>query len=159
MDKKLMERVQKLMKESTVKDNYNCPKCRDLGYTFEMGKDNNEIAVPCQCLSKKRAVENLKKCGLSDVFKKKTFESYKTLTTSQIAAKHKSLKYCKGDFQNKKSIILSGRCGTGKTHLGIAIMLNLIEQGVNCRYVEYNNMIISLKQSVMDELNHLKEMD
>ena len=79
-----MERVQKLMKESTVKDNYNCPKCRDLGYTFEMGEDNNEIAVPCQCLSKKRAVENLKKCGLSDVFKKKTFESYKTLTTSQI---------------------------------------------------------------------------
>ena len=50
-----MERVQKLMKESTVKDNYNCPKCRDLGYTFEMGEDNNEIAVPCQCLSKKRA--------------------------------------------------------------------------------------------------------
>ena len=159
MDKKLMERVQKLMKESTVKDNYDCPKCRDLGYTFEMGKDNNEIAVPCQCLSKKRAVENLKKCGLSDVFKKKTFESYKTLTTSQIAAKHKSLKYCKSDFQNKKSIILSGRSGTGKTHLGIAIMLNLIEQGVNCRYVEYNNMIISLKQSVMDELNHLKEME
>ena len=96
-----MERVQKLMKESTVKYNYDCPKCRDLGYTFEMGEDNNEIAVPCQCLSKKRAVENLKKCGLSDVFKKKTFESYKTLTTSQIAAKHKSLKYCKGDFQNK----------------------------------------------------------
>ena len=46
MDKKLMERVQKLMKESTVKDNYDGPKCRTLGYTFEMGKDNNEIAVP-----------------------------------------------------------------------------------------------------------------
>ena len=64
MDKKLMERVQKLMKESTVKYNYDCPKCRDLGYTFEMGEDNNEIAVPCQCLSKKEQWKILKNAVL-----------------------------------------------------------------------------------------------
>ena len=95
-----MERVQKLMKESTVKDNYDCPKCRDLGYTFEMGKDNNEIAVPCQCLSKKRAVENLKKCGLSDVFKKKTFESYDNFLKT---VRHGRAKSPKGNGKTIKS--------------------------------------------------------
>lgn len=160
MDKRLMERMKKLMKNSFVQeDNYNCPKCRDLGYVFVKSDNNNEGAVPCECLAKKQAFEKLQKCGLSHVFKQKTFSNYSCTNKNQIQAKHRALTYCQEYFSNSSSLILSGKSGSGKTHLGIAVMLELINKNVNCKYVEYNNMIINLKQSVMDEENHMREME
>lgn len=160
MDKRLMERMKSLMQKATVKkDDYNCPKCRDLGYVFVKGDDNNEGAMPCECLAKKQAFEKLQKCGLSDVFKQKTFSSYLCKNKNQAQAKHKALTYCQEYLSKSSSLILCGKSGSGKTHLGIAVMLELINKNVNCKYVEYNNMIVSLKQSVMDEENHMREME
>ena len=64
----------------------------------------------------------------------------------QIKAKHQVLKFFYDFPDNKSSLILSGRPGTGKTHLGIAAMLKLISNNITCKYVEYNNMIVNLKQ-------------
>lgn len=160
MDKKLIQRMENLMKNSTInKDNYSCQKCRDLGYIFVKGDNNNEGAVACECLAKKQAFEKLQKCGLSDVFKQKTFSNYSCSNKFQIQAKHKALTYCQDYFANSSSLILCGKSGSGKTHLGIAVMLELINKNVNCKYVEYNNMMVNLKQSVMDEENHMREME
>ena len=38
-------------------------------------------------------------------------------------------------------------------------MLQLINDNVSCRYVEYNNMMVNLKQSINDEENHMREME
>lgn len=159
MDKNLLKRAEKLMcKMRIVEDSYNCAKCRDLGYIFE--KDGEyEVAVPCDCLAKRQAFEKLSRCGLSEAFKEKTFGNYVCESQPQVKAKHQVLKFCSEFSKNNSSLILSGRPGTGKTHLGIAAMLRLIEGNVSCKYVEYNNMIVSLKQSIMDEENHLREME
>ena len=160
MDKRLMERMKKLMENASVQeDNYKCPKCRDLGYVFVKDDDNNEVASPCECLAKRQAFEKLQKCGLSEAFKKKTFSTYTCSNQNQIQAKHKALVYCKEFLSSNSSLILSGHSGTGKTHLGIAVMLELINKNINCKYVEYNNMMVNLKQSVMDEENHMREME
>ncbi|WP_455539114.1 ATP-binding protein [Terrisporobacter sp.] len=159
MDKNLLERARKLMGEmKVVKSNYECEKCRDLGYVFVV-QDCHEVAVPCDCLAKKQAFEKLSKSNLTDAFKKKTFANYNCQSQWQVRAKHQVLKFC-SSFQNSNfSLILSGKPGTGKTHLGIAAMLQLINNNITCKYIEYNNMIISLKQSVMDEENHMREME
>ena len=158
MDKILFEKLEKLKNSCTIKDNYKCSKCRDLGYILVKTKEG-ESAYPCECLSEKRAMENLAKCGLSDVFKTKTFKNYECTTTVQKTAKYIALNYCKNNFKNNESIIICGRPGSGKTHLAIAVMLNLIKQGISCKYVEYNSMMIALKQSIMDSTNHTIEME
>lgn len=159
MDKKLLERAKKLMeKRDFAPDNYNCKKCRDLGYVFEIRENNHEVAIECECLAKKQAFEKLERCGLSEAFKKKTFANYICENQYQIKAKHQVLKFCCDFPENNSSLIISGRPGTGKTHLGIAAMLKLISNNITCRYVEYNNMIVNLKQSIMDEENHMREM-
>lgn len=160
MDKKLLERAKNLMeKASFVPDNYSCPNCRDLGYVFVTNDQNCEAAIPCKCLAKKQIFEKLEKCGLSQAFRQKTFSNYNCENQYQIKAKHQVLKFCSNFAENKNSLIISGKPGVGKTHLGIAAMLKLISDNITCRYVEYNNMIVNLKQSVMDEENHMREME
>lgn len=160
MDKNIMERLKKLIKNSAViEENYDCVKCRDFGYIFERDEDRHEFAKLCECLARRQALDKLQKCGLTDAFKKKSFSTYKCESQSQVKAKHKSLMYCEEFADNNKSLMLCGNCGTGKTHLGISVMLRLIDNNITCRYVEYNNMIVSLKQSVLDEENHMREME
>lgn len=160
MDAKLLERMKKLMKNcKTVEDNYDCKKCRDFGYVFEKNSHNCEVAIPCECLGKKQSLEKLEKCGLSEAFKEKTFSSYECAKKYQIKARHQALKFCNDFVDNNSSLLICGRPGSGKTHLGIAAMLNLINQNVGCRYVEYNSMMMNLKQCVTDEENFIREMD
>lgn len=160
MDKKFLERLEKLMKQSPhVKESYDCSKCRDLGYTFITNEDGCEMAKPCECLAKKQAFEKLQKCGLSDVFKTKNFSTYICHNQNQALAKQKALIFCSGFMESSSSLILSGPPGVGKTHLGVAVMLKLINENITCRYVEYNNMIVNLKQSIMDDENHMREME
>ncbi len=160
MKSQLIEKMEKLMNSCQfVESNYDCSKCRDFGYTFQLDSNNHEVAVPCQCLSKKQSLEKLKKCGLTEVFKKKTFATYVCEKPYQAKAKHKAFKFCDNFALTNSSLLLCGSPGAGKTHLGIASMLKLINDNVSCRYVEYNNMIMSLKQSVMDEENFIREMD
>lgn len=159
MKSELIRKMEKLMNSCQfVETDYSCSKCRDLGYTFEINEKNHEVAVPCECLSKKQSLEKLEKCGLSEAFKKKTFGTYVCEKPYQATAKHKAFRFCDNFITTNSSLLLCGSPGAGKTHLGIASMLKLIDENVSCRYVEYNTMIMSLKQSVMDEENFIREM-
>lgn len=159
MDKELMKRVERIMtlsKKEKVVEEYNCPKCRDLGYTFQT-INGCEAAIKCECLDKKQSLEKLEKCGLSEVFKKKTFQTYIPSRKYQLEAKTKAMKFCNEFKETNASLLLCGQPGAGKTHLGIATMLNLINKNVGCKYEEYTSMLINLKQSVMDEENYIRE--
>ena len=157
MDIELRKRMERMMAAcKKVEDNYECNKCRDLGYTFRE-VNGCDMAIPCECKDKKEALQKLEKCGLSDVFKKKTFKTYKTEKRYQLEAKTKAMKYCNEFKDTNASLILCGQPGSGKTHLGIAAMLNLIDKNIGVKYEEYTSMILNLKQSVMDEENYIRE--
>lgn len=140
-----------------VEENYHCLKCRDLGYTFKDNGQGGEAAIKCECLDKKESLNKLQKCGLSEAFKKKTFKSYNTEKRYQIEAKMKAMKYCNEFKDTNASLLLCGQPGSGKTHLGIATMLNLIDKNIGCKYEEYISMLTNLKQSIMDETNYIRE--
>ncbi len=158
---KLIESIANLPQDILSKNEtkYNCPKCKDSGYILVKDKNDYEIAYPCHCLEKMQIFERLSNCGLSEVFKKKTLSSYNCETKEEITNKRKALIYCNDYNKQPTSLLISGGVGSGKTHLGIGAMLNLIEQNINCRYVEYHNMLVSLKQSIMDEESHTREIN
>lgn len=152
--KMMLERVKNISPRDDIKE-YNCPKCRDLLYTFnEQGQ-----AVPCECKDRVESLEKLRKCGLEDAFKEKTFANYKATNVIQMKARDKALNYCQNFKDTNSSLIITGRPGSGKTHLGAATMLNLISKNIGCKYELYTTMLINLKQSVMDEANFIREMD
>lgn len=150
----MLDRVKNIPSREDVKE-YNCTKCRDLLYTFnEEGQ-----AVPCECKDRVESLEKLKRCGLEEEFKEKTFDNYRVTNRCQLEAKGKILNYCKNFKEENASLIITGRPGTGKTHLAAATMTNLISQNIGCKYELYTTMLINLKQSVMDEANFIREMD
>ena len=138
---------------------YQCKKCRDLGYIFQEDEKGYTVATPCECIEKRQIKEKLEGCGLTDSFKKKTFSTFKTDTEHQKQAKLRAMSYCKKFKEEKGSFLLTGNPGTGKTHLGIAIMMQLVNQNVGCRYAEYISLIMSLKQCCMDPINYNKEIN
>lgn len=162
MDADLRRRMNNMLKLCKVEDNqneYDCSICEDRGYVFKQDEYGYTVAVPCECLGKKQSIEKLNKSGLSDVFKKKTFKTFTATEKYQIEAKKKAIEYCNGFEKTNASIILSGQPGAGKTHLGIAIMLKLLENNIGCVYKEYTSMLINLKQSCMDQVNYIKELE
>ena len=40
---------------------YQCKKCRDLGYTLQEDKEGYTIAVPCECIEKRQIKEKLER--------------------------------------------------------------------------------------------------
>lgn len=161
MDPNLTKRMNNLFKvaKQDQSEEYNCPICKDRGYTFEYDEEGYEVARPCKCLAKKRALERIERSGLSKAFKQRTFETYNTDKPYQKIAKLQARSFCDGFQDTNSSLILTGQSGAGKTHLGCAVMLELINtKNVFCKYELYTTMLLNLKQSTMDKENYIKEM-
>lgn len=160
MDAALLNKIQSTLKKHSPEEvEYSCPKCRDLGYTFKTDKDGYEIAIPCECLQKKQSVEKMERSGLSEAFKQRTFKTFTVNNKWQLEAKTKAMNYSKNFKETNASLILLGQPGGGKTHLGVATMLRLIEDNVGCVYREYLAMITDLKQTSMDETDYIRELE
>lgn len=161
VDKNLQERMNKMLQLSREEgeETYQCPKCMDRGYTFQEDKDGYTVAIPCECLEKRQILDKLERSGLTESFKRKTFNSYTIENEYQKKAKLQAISFCKRFQEEKGSLLLSGQVGAGKTHLGVATMLQLLKQNVGCKYVEYVSFIMDLKRCSMDETNYNREMN
>lgn len=163
MDQDLINILNRMKQNCKVEQDthYDCPICEDKGYTFKTDEHGYEVAVPCKCLAKKQSIQKMNRSGLTEVFKQKTINSFKTDKKWQIEAKFKVKQYIE-DFLKKGSnagLILSGQPGSGKTHLGIGTMLELINNNIGCVYKEYLSMLTNLKQTSMDETDYLRELE
>lgn len=159
MDAALLNRIKAtLEKHSPEQIKYDCPKCEDRGYTFEI-KDGYEVAVPCSCLEKKQSVEKMARSGLTEAFKQRTFKTFIVNNEWQLEAKAKAMDYSKNFKETKASLMLSGQPGSGKTHIGVATMLRLIENNTGCVYREYISMLTDLKQTSMDEEEYIRSLE
>ncbi len=159
MDAALLNRIKAtLEKHSPEQIKYDCPKCEDRGYTFEI-KDGYEVAVPCECLEKKQSVEKMARSGLTEAFKQRTFKTFIVNNEWQLEAKAKAMDYSKNFKETKASLMLSGQPGSGKTHIGVATMLRLIENNTGCVYREYISMLTDLKQTSMDEEEYIRSLE
>lgn len=159
MDAALLNRIKAtLEKHAPEPVKYDCPKCEDRGYTFEI-KDGYEVAVPCECLEKKQSIEKMERSGLTEAFKQRTFKTFIVNNEWQLEAKAKAMDYSKNFKETKASLMLSGQPGSGKTHIGVATMLRLIENNTGCVYREYISMLTDLKQTSMDEEEYIRSLE
>lgn len=135
---------------------YDCPKCRDTGFILFDDGTGHSYAQPCKCREIKEAKERLARSGLAKEFKAKTFENYRTGGKPQLEdAKRRIRQYTElfHEIKNNRfnSVILSGQVGAGKTHLGTACSVCLIEKGIPVVYMGYREEITNLKSKIMNE--------
>lgn len=139
---------------------YKCSICKDTEWIV----DSNNNATPCECRQSKHYQRILEQSGISDAFKRRTFENFNTMGKPQSIekAKRDCMEYCKS-FQRireekENSVALLGQPGSGKTHLSIAIANVLMKMCIGVLYMQYVETLIKLKQHINDEQVYPQEV-
>lgn len=135
---------------------YECPKCRDTGWTERKDKAGNTYMGRCTCWGREESKRLMRLSGISPEFQGKGFENFHTGQEQQlINAKNKALGYLESFEKCEKtrhnSIMFCGQVGAGKTHLGIAICNRLMARNIAVYYMAYRNAVTRIKQVMTDE--------
>lgn len=132
-----------------------CSKCGDYGYIFQISEDGYESARECECRKKKRIEAHYRRCGISDAFQGCTLTNYEAWNDQSRNAKIVASEYTAVFEEIREtrhnSLALLGAVGAGKTHLGIAVLNNLMQRDIATLYAPYREMVRELKANVMDE--------
>lgn len=139
--------------QKKLESKYACNKCRDKEYILT---PNDEVKW-CECREIRLSKERIVKSGLSDRFEKNNFNNYKANNIQRRDAVIKCSKYIKS-FDGKKSLMLSGQVGSGKTHLAIATSKSLLNK-VGVRYTSYVSELSKLVFNQLDQEYYQKKMD
>lgn len=124
---------------------YDCKKCLNRGYIAKV-KDGTEVMSRCECMKKREALERLKKSGIADYIKEKTFNSYIVYEPFQQKIKETAAEFVRS--YDKKWFFIGGQNGCGKTHICTAIVGQLLKIGKSARYLLWEEDVPILKSKV-----------
>ncbi len=135
-----------------------CQICGGSGWRPEVvaGKALPQV-VPCECRDEALAKFALSKAGIPKRFAEKTFENYsidvpnddagekrEVLSQARSAARRFARDY---PALTKTGLLFSGRCGTGKTHLSIAIAKELLGKGIDVYYCNVKELLEQMRNA------------
>lgn len=121
-----------------------CPICNDMGFIIKTIK-GHEYGEECSCMAKKRIMQMLSHSGIDFTeYQAKTLESFNANTEESKRMKKKAMDF----LSDKKATGIGyfGKPGTGKTHICIAICLDLTKRrGISHKYFAYRREIDKLR--------------
>lgn len=129
-----------------------CPKCGGTGFIiFE--RANVSGAEPCDCRAEGRAARLEERAQIPALYRHASFDNFvvpgvehptarRELTTVLLAVKN-----FVRDFPNEKrpGLLLVGETGTGKTHLAVAALRQIIEKGFESLFCNYQTLLNTIK--------------
>ena len=127
---------------------YYCPICKNKGLVAVLRPDEeDEVYRQCECIPIRRNMKMAKASGLETVLKEKTFDSFHEYTKA-----HTELVIMAKRYVNNPEgwFFMSGKSGTGKTHLCTAIVGKLLEKSIPCKYMLWREEAPKLKANVND---------
>jgi DNA replication protein DnaC len=107
-------------------------------------------------------IENMvRKSGIPTRFQGKTFENFEAESQKPAANLRKMREYadlvCSEDHGGR-SLILLGKVGTGKTHLGCALLAHAIRKtGQSCHYWTFSELVREVKGTFSKESKYTEE--
>lgn len=138
-----------------LKKQVSCNICNNEGFIYD--KSTNSVKI-CECEERKRYERILKTSGISEQFRRIGFKEFETRTEFQKEAKEKAIDYVKNfkeiEKERNNSIAFLGNCGSGKTHLSIAIANNLMTKNIGVLYMPYRECVTRIKQIITDDVEY-----
>ena len=133
----------------------DCPICQNRGYLMYT-KDGYDFSRECDCMAKRRSMRRIRKSGMEDMLARYTFDAYETPDKSRENIKAAAERFCDADTG---WFYISGRSGSGKTHICTAVCSRLIERGKETYYMRWRDESRKLKALVnSDEIEEPLEM-
>ncbi len=143
-------------KKTSPKSNYRCLACKDTGFVITENVNLQPTFTLCTCRKKEMLKQQWINAGFNIMSGDKSFANFNA--RNMVAKKMKAIanKYVNEyeiiQFSMNNSIAFLGQPGSGKTHLCMAIALELIKKGFRPLYFPYREVITELKQNAMNSL-------
>lgn len=128
-------------------DNVDCPVCHNTGCIVSKATDGTLKATECACMAKRVSIRNLERSGLKDAINRYTFKNYVADTMERKKVMCAAEDFCRND---KGWFFISGKSGSGKTHICTAICSKLMDNGKAVRYMRWRDDSIMLKALTTD---------
>lgn len=132
----------------------NCSECLNRGYFHRVREDGSRYTEECKCMIHRKNLERLEKSGLRDMTRRYTFKKWEQTGPEQIAAYSTAMAFC----QNPNGwLVVSGRPGTGKTHICTAVCVEMMRNSLSVRYVMWREFATNGK-SMVNESEEYKQL-
>ena len=128
-------------------DNVDCPVCHNTGCIVTKAPDGTLKASECACMAKRVSIRRLERSGLKDAVNRYTFKNYVADTMERKKVLYAAEDFCRND---KGWFFISGKSGSGKTHICTAICSRMMEQNKNVRYMLWRDETVLLKALTTD---------
>lgn len=142
-----------------------CPLCEGTGWRTSSVDRTVRTVTPCDCRLVARNARLLAQAEIPSQYEHCTLEDFDVTFRSGASSAAESLgkallyarKFVEGYPLERAGMLLSGPCGTGKTHLAAAILRDLIlQKGARCLFCGYSALLKQIqatyrKQIVADE--------
>lgn len=110
-------------------------------------------AKPCDCRAETRASRLEARAQIPPLYRNASFENFSVPGPENPMARRDltgillAVKKFANEFPNESrpGLLLSGKPGTGKTHLAIAAMRQIVEKGHECLFWDYQTLLNSIK--------------
>lgn len=135
-------------------DSVDCPVCNNTG-TVQYMKDGFMYSKECRCMPERRYNRRIKNSGMADMIGRYTFDSYQTPDERRKSIKEYAQVFCDAE---SGWWFVSGRAGSGKTHICVAICNRLAEKGNDIRYMMWRDDATELK-AILNEPEYKERMD
>lgn len=114
-------------------------------------------SVPCKCMTIRNNKRRIEQSGLSDLLSRYTFAAWKTETQWQREILDGAKRFAE---KPEGWFAVSGKPGTGKTHICTAICGELMKKGFDVRYMLWRDAATTLKANSMgDAAGYSREID
>jgi DNA replication protein DnaC len=131
----------------------SCTICNDTGWKSVGDKTTGERVTKCDCQRRERADKLLTMARIPERYKHCEISNFDILPGRFEMVMHKAKIVAEGfvrDFplDNNQGLLFTGNIGTGKTHLAVGIVKDLIRtRGIQCMFYDYRELLKEIQNS------------
>lgn len=137
------------------REGVECDRCGNHEFYWVV-RDGEKFYHECECKAKRDNLRRLRRSGLLDAVREKTFGAYQTPREWQRRAKETVLRFVLD--KDRRWMLLSGQPGSGKSHLCTAAAGKFIAAGAETRYMRWVDESTALKALVTDDAEYSRRI-